>query len=91
MLRAIKFAARFDYVIAQETADAMRSEASWIQEANGHRLAEEFFRIVGQKNSAAGFRLLLETGLLEHMYQLIMTPLVTMVRRRFSPYCVSWK
>ena len=68
MLRAIKFAARFDYAIAPETADAMRSEAGWIQEANGHRLAEEFFRIVGPKNSAIGFRLLLETGLLEHMY-----------------------
>ena len=68
MLRAIKFAARFGYDVAGETLSAIRSEGAWIKEANGHRLAEEFFRIIGQKNPDAGFRLLVETGLLGHMY-----------------------
>jgi poly(A) polymerase len=68
MLRAIKFAARFGYQFAPETKAALISEGSWIAEANGHRLAEEFFRIIGQKNPHEGFRLLFETGLLRAMY-----------------------
>jgi poly(A) polymerase len=68
MLRAVKFAARFGYEIEARTAHAIQALHDDILKANRHRVTEEFFRILGQANRAAGLRLLQRFGLLAAIY-----------------------
>lgn len=68
MLRAIKFAARFDFTFEAETDAALRSCAEEILQASRFRITEEIFRIIMQRRCAAGFRLLLDYGFLHVLY-----------------------
>ena len=68
MLRAVKFAARFDYQLEEKTAAAMSRQAPTITDANSHRLVEELFRILGQKRPHHGMQLLQRYGLLQALY-----------------------
>ena len=68
MLRAVKFAARFQFKIEEETSDAMHEFAGEICEASRFRVTEEIFRILTQKNRHQGLSLLNEYGLLDHIF-----------------------
>ena len=68
MLRAIKFAARFEFVIEETTAQAIRDFAGEISEASRFRVTEEIFRILTQKNRHRGLSLLSHYGLLDHIF-----------------------
>ena len=68
MLRAIKFAARFNYTIEPATETALRANAEEIHKASRFRVTEEFFRILTQANRERGLRLLYDHGFLRALY-----------------------
>ncbi|TVR47876.1 MAG: CCA tRNA nucleotidyltransferase [Planctomycetota bacterium] len=68
MLRAIKFAARFDFSIEANTAEAIHNCAPEIDKASRFRVTEEIFRILTQKNRHRGLALLDEYGMLDHIF-----------------------
>lgn len=67
MLRAVRFAARFDFSIEPETLAAIRAEAHNIDGVSSERTREELTRMLTEGRSRRAFELLDETGLLEHV------------------------
>jgi len=63
MLRAVRFAARFDLTIAPETLQAIREMAPQITAVSAERIAAEMQALLVDRRRAQGVRLLLETGL----------------------------
>jgi poly(A) polymerase len=68
MLRAVKFAARFDFGFEAQTESAMRELPGEIEMASRFRVTEEIFRILTQKNRHRGLELLGEFKLLDHIF-----------------------
>ncbi|MEP7367521.1 MAG: CCA tRNA nucleotidyltransferase [Acidobacteriota bacterium] len=64
LLRAVRLAARLEFVIEPETAAAMRAEAASLANIAAERTRDELTRILTQPNPSRGLRLLDETGLL---------------------------
>lgn len=64
LLRAVRFAARFDYAIAPETFDAIRTLAPTITGIAWERIGEEIVKILTEGRARRGFELLSDTGLL---------------------------
>jgi poly(A) polymerase len=67
MLRAIRFAARFDFAIQQDTFAAIQRLASSICKISAERIRDEIVRILTEGAARRGFELLDETGLLVHV------------------------
>lgn len=67
MLRAVRFAARFDYRIDQATFDAIRRLRALIQNVSAERVRDELVRILTEGGARRGFELLDETGLLSEI------------------------
>jgi tRNA nucleotidyltransferase (CCA-adding enzyme) len=68
MLRAVQFAARFDFKIEPETAEAIKKHASLITTVSPERIMEEFNKLMQlAEKPSIGFRLMLKLGLLEHL------------------------
>ena len=63
MLRAVRFAAAFDFVIDAEARAAIAEMAAEIRVVSPERIAMEMRRLLTDARRAAGVRLLLETGL----------------------------
>lgn len=68
MLRAVKFAARFNFTIAEETAAAIHDYAQEITKASRFRVTEEVFRILMQKNRHQGLAMLRDYNILDHLF-----------------------
>ena len=64
MLRAVRFAARFEFVIEAETMRAMRREAASIAVVSAERVRDELTRILTEGHARRGVELLDEAGLL---------------------------
>ncbi|MGB7624147.1 MAG: HDIG domain-containing metalloprotein [Terriglobia bacterium] len=64
MLRAVRFAVRFDSIIETETEQAIVAAASEITQVSPERLRDELTRILTEGHSHRGFHLLEELGLL---------------------------
>jgi poly(A) polymerase len=64
MLRAVRFAARLDFVIEPETLTAVRHHAAEITQISPERIRDEISRILTEGRARRGFELLDETGLL---------------------------
>ncbi|HJY86882.1 MAG TPA: CCA tRNA nucleotidyltransferase [Candidatus Acidoferrales bacterium] len=64
MVRAVRFAARFGYVIEPATFAAIRRQASDVVRVSAERLRDELTKILTEGTSRRGFELLEETGLL---------------------------
>jgi poly(A) polymerase len=64
MLRAIRFAARFDYAIEPETWAAVGESADRIQVVSRERVRDELTRMLTEGHARRAFRLLDESGLL---------------------------
>jgi poly(A) polymerase len=64
MLRAVRFAARFDYTIEPETLRAIQKLAPDIVQISPERLRDELTKILTEGAARRGFELLDETGLL---------------------------
>ena len=67
LLRAIRFAARFDYEIEAETWNSIKSNASGISKISKERIRDELTTILLNENRVLGFDLLVESGLMEHI------------------------
>jgi poly(A) polymerase len=64
MLRAVRFAARFQYKIEDGTWVAMKPAAPEIRQVSRERARDELTKILIEGQAARGFRLLSESGLL---------------------------
>ena len=67
MLRAVRFAARFDYVIDPETFQAIRKLASQIGQVSQERVRDELSKMLTEGRARQAFLLLDETGLLREV------------------------
>ncbi len=64
MMRAIRFATRFDFTIVPSTLDAITRNAPRIEIIAGERIATELMKIMESRRPSLGWRLLDLTGLL---------------------------
>lgn len=67
MLRAVRFAARFDFGIEPGTLAAIRAQAANIGDVSRERIREELTRMLTEGRARLAFELLDETGLLQHV------------------------
>ena len=67
MLRAVRFAARFEYTIEPATFAAMQKLADQIQVVSRERVRDELTRMLIEGHARRAFLLLDESGLLEHV------------------------
>ncbi len=67
MLRAVRFAARFEYQIAQPTFQAIQSSASQIEVVSCERVRDELTRMLTEGRAARAFRMFDESGLLREV------------------------
>ncbi len=67
LIRAVRFAARFDFAIEAETAGAIRRLAPEILVVSAERLRDELTKILTEGAARRGFELLDELGLLRHV------------------------
>src|SRR5271170_5073828 len=67
MLRAVRFAARFEYAIDQSTLAAMQNLASEIQVVSRERVRDELTRMLIEGHGRRAFLLLDQTGLLKEV------------------------
>jgi poly(A) polymerase len=65
MLRAVRFAARLDFAIANATFAAVRSHAAEIAQVSAERIREELSKLLTEGAAKRGFALLDESGLLQ--------------------------
>ena len=67
LLRAVRFAARFDYQIEENTWAAICSHAEEIKNISEERIRDELSKILTDPNRVRGFDLLVESGLMKAM------------------------
>ncbi|MGB9029104.1 MAG: CCA tRNA nucleotidyltransferase [Acidobacteriaceae bacterium] len=67
MLRAIRFAARFNFAIEPETERAIRQLASGISQVSRERVRDELTRMLTEGHARRAFELLDRTGLLKEV------------------------
>ena len=67
MLRAVRFAARFDFTIEPETERAIRQLASGISQVSRERVRDELTRMLTEGHARRAFELLDRTGLLREV------------------------
>jgi poly(A) polymerase len=67
LLRAVRFAARFQFSIDPATHSAMRALAPRIESVSYERVRDELTRMLTEGHARLGFELLDETGLLPHV------------------------
>ena len=67
LLRAVRFAARFDFALDPATAAAVRALAPCIVEISPERIAQELTKMLVGPHPDVAFRLLHECGLLAHL------------------------
>ena len=67
LLRAVRFAARFDYQIEENTWAAICSHAEEIKNISEERIRDEISKILTDPNRVRGFDLLVESGLMKAM------------------------
>jgi poly(A) polymerase len=65
MMRAVRFAARFNYSIEPSTLRSIRDRAAEIGQVSKERIRDECTRILTEGGARRGFELLEETGLLD--------------------------
>lgn len=67
MLRAVRFAARFDYTIEPCTFAAIRKGATEIRQVSQERIRDEINKMLAEGRARRAFELLDETGLLQEV------------------------
>ncbi|MFT4680477.1 MAG: poly(A) polymerase [Granulosicoccus sp.] len=68
MLRAIRFASQLDFRIEEESLEAISTQAYRMKIVSQERITDELNKIIMTKVPSIGFRLLLSTGLLHHVF-----------------------
>lgn len=67
LMRAIRFAARFNFQIEESTLAAIKAEAPHIVEVSWERIRDELLKMLMNANPDRALKLLKETGLLKHI------------------------
>lgn len=67
MVRAVRFASRYEFKIENSTYSAIRSMAGDILSISVERIREEVLKIITRKNPGSGLGLLQESGLLQYI------------------------
>lgn len=67
MLRAVRFAARFGFVIEESTLQAIRASAHRIDQVSPERVRDELTRMLTEGAPRRAFEMLHDTGLLRHI------------------------
>jgi tRNA nucleotidyltransferase/poly(A) polymerase len=68
MLRAVQFAARFNFIIEPETFTSLRDHAGMINSVSEERIAEELNKLLTRSEKPSeGFRIMLSSGLLKEI------------------------
>ncbi|MBA4717442.1 MAG: CCA tRNA nucleotidyltransferase [Verrucomicrobiales bacterium] len=67
LLRAVRFAARFNYEIEEKTWKSIKLNASEISKISKERVRDELTKILLNENRVLGFDLLVDSGLMEHI------------------------
>jgi len=67
MLRAVRFAARFGYIIEADTFEAIKKLAEQVRLVSRERVREELTRMLTEGQGHKAFLLLDETGILRHV------------------------
>ncbi len=68
MLRAVRFAATLEFALDPTTLAAVRQMAPEMRVVSAERIAQELRRVLAHLTRVRGFRLLVETGLLEVLF-----------------------
>lgn len=68
MLRAIRFATQLDFIIEEESLEAITSNADRIKIISKERIVVEINKILMADTPSKGFALLRKTGLLQHIF-----------------------
>lgn len=68
MMRAIRFASQLDFYIVEETLQAISRNAHRIEIVSAERVMEELNKLILSPKPSIGFKLLLETGLLQLIF-----------------------
>ena len=68
MMRAIRFASQLNFTIVDETLEAIARNAHRIEIVSGERIAEELNKLILSSKPSIGFKLLMETGLLQLIF-----------------------
>lgn len=68
MLRAVRFAATFDFELEGKTGDAIRRQADQIHQVSVERIAVELRRMLAHPKRAAAVRCLSDVGLLNELF-----------------------
>ncbi len=68
MMRAIRFASQLNFLIHEETLEAIVANKERIKIVSGERIADELNKIVMSKKPSIGFDLLYKTGLLKIIF-----------------------
>jgi poly(A) polymerase len=69
MLRAIRFAVKYDFKFAPEVLRNIKKNASWIDSISKERINDELNKILLSKDPSKGIRLLKVTGLLQYVIE----------------------
>ncbi|MBZ0263635.1 CCA tRNA nucleotidyltransferase [bacterium] len=68
ILRAVRFAAKLNFEIHQDTLEAMKQERERLKIVSRERINTEFFKILGHNPPSHGLRLLFDAGILEIIF-----------------------
>ena len=67
MIRAVRFAVELDFNIEENTLNAIKKNAYWIQAISKERIRDEFIKIIMSNKPHRGIELLRKTGLLTYI------------------------
>jgi len=67
LMRAVRFSARFKYILEKNTLDAVKELAPKILEVSAERIRDELDKILRGKNAAFGFQMLEDTGIMRYI------------------------
>jgi poly(A) polymerase len=67
LMRVVRFAARFDFEIEEESFKATKENSHLIHDVSSERIADELIKILSVKNKRRAIELLFETGIVNHI------------------------
>jgi poly(A) polymerase len=67
IVRAARFAAQLEFEVAPEALEAMRARAHRVEILSQERVSDELQKMICARLPSTGFRILYETGVLEHL------------------------
>lgn len=69
MLRAVRFAVKYNFKFAPEVLKSIKKNAEWINSISHERISEELNKILVSQDPSKGIRLLKITGLLQYVIE----------------------